>query len=125
MSPAPVIRARQAAILSPTEDAFEFAHHEVDDLVVVGAHVGVGLHLRECVVDDCEEHAHQPDVDDADVEEEEDRSHNAMRVLERLEVEVAESEGEEGLEGAGERAVVGQLASEQKVAHEAEGAVVD
>ena len=115
----------QAAILSPTEDAFEFAHHEVDDLVVVGAQVGVGLHLREGVVDDGEEHAHQPDVDDADVQEEEHGSHDAVRVLERLEVEVAESEGEEGLEGAGERAVVGQLAAEQQVPHEAEGGVVD
>ena len=113
------------AILSPAEDTFELAHHEVDDLVVVGAQFGVGLHLRECIVDNGEEHSHQPDVDDADVEEEEDGSHDAVRVFESLEVKVAEREGEQRLERAGECAVVGQLAAEQQVAHEAEGAVVD
>ena len=111
--------------LSPAEHALELAHHEVDDLVVVGAQVGVALHLRERVVDDRQEHAHQADVDDADVQEEEHWSHDAVRVLECLEVEVAEREREQRLERAGERAVAGQLASEQQVSHEAEGEVVD
>ena len=113
------------AILSPAEHALELAHHEVDDLVVVGAQVGVALHLRERVVDDRQEHAHQSDVNDANVQEEEHRSHDAVRVLERLEVEVAEREREQRLEGTGERAVARQLAPEQQVAHEAEREVVD
>ena len=48
-----------------------------------------------------------------------------MRALHRREVEVSEREGEQRLDGSGERAVAGQQLSEQQVGHHAEGEVVD
>ena len=68
----------------------EVAHLELVLLLgQVGLDVGVGI------VDDGKEHVEQDEEDEEDVEAEERRSEHAVRLLQSLEVEVAEDQTEQ------------------------------
>jgi len=77
------------------EQALEFVDDVVDDLVVVLLVLEVAAHHRERLADDCQEHGLHSDEYDGDEEEKEERTEDRLGDSQRVEVEVAESHGEE------------------------------
>ena len=107
------------------EQAFEFLQHEIDQFVVVRLEIGIRFHFDERVVDDREEYAHQNEIHDADVKEEENRAEKSLRALHVFEREVAQREREHGLDGADEVLVRGQLSPEQQIGQLAKRQEID
>ena len=84
----------RVGVPAPPKHPFKLLHHEVDDFIIVGAQFGVCFDGGEGVVDDGEEHAHEADVHDANVEEEKERAQYSVAILELVEVETSQSECE-------------------------------
>ena len=128
MNLAPDAHARRSVrctcVLLPAEHPFEFAKNEVDDLVIIWSEGCVFFDSGEGICNDGEEHAHQPNEDNEDVQEEEEDTQTGG-IAHRIEVKAAQGEGKQRLHGLDEVAISAHGCAEDHVSHHAEGKEVD
>ena len=93
------------SFLTPAEHTAQLLPHKIYNFVFVALKCCVSFYFCKCVVDDGQEHAHQPDINDQHVHEEKRRTQNSFRVLKRVEIKITQSKRKQRFHGTYERTI--------------------